>query len=152
MLAAAIVIVAVAGRSELFPKAKTTPQATNASLRLGPGRVPARPNAVVRAGATATAVAVGDYSTCAIVVSRIDCWGDDAFGQLGDATKENSLTPVAVPGLQGARAVGLGGSHGCAVLGGGEVSCWGATAGGTGHLPALVPGLAHAVSVAVGVA
>src|SRR4028118_1112450 len=62
---------------------------------------------------------------------RGHCWGDDAYGQLGDGTQEQRLTPVSVrtapggPPLESAQALSLGFLHSCAVLTRGEVKCWG---------------------------
>ena len=43
------------------------------------------------------AIAAGDYHTCALLNSGdVNCWGDNTYGELGDGTLENRLTPVEV--------------------------------------------------------
>jgi hypothetical protein len=56
----------------------------------------------------------------------VQCWGEDAFGQLGDGTMRNSSRPVPVAGIAGAVGVTSGWwHHSCALLSGGKVQCWG---------------------------
>ncbi|HEU4407122.1 MAG TPA: hypothetical protein VFS43_17770 [Polyangiaceae bacterium] len=70
--------------------------------------------------------------SCALVNGgQVLCWGDNVYGQLGDGTAIDRLTPVAVlaspggPPLTGVQALALGYQHSCALLGGGEIRCWG---------------------------
>ncbi|WP_298007635.1 MULTISPECIES: hypothetical protein [Anaerolinea] len=72
-------------------------------------------------------IAVGQNHTCALKNSGgTVCWGDNRYGQLGDGTREERLTPVAVSGLSsGVRAVAAGGDHTCALTDNGGVLCWG---------------------------
>jgi alpha-tubulin suppressor-like RCC1 family protein len=44
------------------------------------------------------AIAAGQSSTCAVDGSGyVDCWGDNAYGQLGDGSNDGSQYPVQVP-------------------------------------------------------
>ncbi|MEU1186920.1 hypothetical protein [Streptomyces sp. NPDC005859] len=61
-------------------------------------------------------------------VQRVESWGGNSFGQLGDGTTDERHTPVTVAGLTAANATSLaaGGGHGLAVLSNGTVKAWGA--------------------------
>ena len=81
---------------------------------------------------TATSLALGDHMACAVLqTGALVCWGDNGYGQLGDGTRNGSLTPVAVVGLDGTTLgqtvllVSPSGYHTCAVLGDGSAKCWG---------------------------
>ena len=72
------------------------------------------------------ALAAGDSHTCALHSGGVLCWGDNAYGQLGDGTTTTRLAPVSVVGLSsGVQALAAGDTHTCAMLGGGGVMCWG---------------------------
>ena len=63
--------------------------------------------------------------TCAIKAGALYCWGWNGYGQLGDGTTTNRLTPVAVQGMEsGVTAVAVGEFHSCAVMNG-ALYCWG---------------------------
>jgi Regulator of chromosome condensation (RCC1) repeat len=47
------------------------------------------------------------------------------YGELGNGTTTDSLTPVAVKHLSNAVAIAVGDSHSCALLGNGKVKCSG---------------------------
>jgi alpha-tubulin suppressor-like RCC1 family protein len=65
--------------------------------------------------------------TCALSTGgAVRCWGNNIYGQLGDGTSEIRRSPIAIEGLeQGVGKVAAGWNHTCAVMGGGEVRCWG---------------------------
>ncbi|HYO45308.1 MAG TPA: Ig-like domain-containing protein [Gemmatimonadota bacterium] len=54
------------------------------------------------------------------------CWGNNAYGQLGDGTITDSNVPVAVFGSQSFVSVNSSGhSHSCGLTGSGAIYCWG---------------------------
>jgi alpha-tubulin suppressor-like RCC1 family protein len=82
-------------------------------------------------------------TACKVVSGQAKCWGYNGQGQLGDGTTNASLSPVTVlfdddpdphvvhlVPLSGVTAVAVGGDHGCAIVGGGQVWCWGANGSG----------------------
>jgi alpha-tubulin suppressor-like RCC1 family protein len=76
------------------------------------------------------AVSTGDRATCTVLAGgNVDCWGSNAYGQLGDPSTpvgDNVPTPTRVQGLStGATQVSTGYLHSCALLTTGKVWCWG---------------------------
>ena len=74
-----------------------------------------------------TAIAAGRYHACAVLnTGAVKCWGWNLYGQLGDGSVTQSLTPVSVPSLSsGVTAIAAGERHTCALLSTGAVKCWG---------------------------
>ena len=98
-----------------------------------------------------TNIAAQLSSTCAVVAGgKVECWGDNYDGQLGNGKYDNEIehilnpaiplnyepgkayepTPVEVIGpgnvpLTGAVRVDMGDAHACALIGNGDVYCWG---------------------------
>ncbi len=85
---------------------------------------------------TPVTLAAGDEHTCvALADGRVQCWGGNANGQLGNghASFTTHPTPVFVSGLAGkVMDLAAGGWHTCALLEDGRVQCWGAN--NTGQL------------------
>ena len=120
------------------------------------------PVPVVGLSSGVRAIAAGYGHTCALNADgHVSCWGANPRGQLGDGTTQNNSSPATVAGLTAvAQALSAGGAHTCAVLSGGDVSCWGNNADGqlgdgtnakrTG--PIAVTGLTSVQSVAAGAA
>jgi alpha-tubulin suppressor-like RCC1 family protein len=103
---------------------------TNFHAQIGDGttafkRVTPTPVSGLRAGVET--LAVGGDHTCALTAGRaVLCWGYNFYGQLGDGTTTDRVTPTPVGGLEsGVRAIGAGMVHTCAVTAGGGVMCWG---------------------------
>ena len=92
---------------------------------------------------TATVIAAGEFHTCAILSNNtVRCWGHNGFGQLGDGTKADRKTPVAVVGLPDPAAapgnvpvaLTAGYGHTCVLLKDTTARCWGGNASGElGH-------------------
>ncbi len=75
------------------------------------------------------AIAVGGFSSCALVSGVPDCWGFNGNGQLGDGTTVARSVPTAVGGGVSLTAIDLGSGHGCGLATSGLL-CWGADAAG----------------------
>lgn len=118
----------------------------------------------------AVQIAAGEEHFCAVLATgRVDCWGGNVNGQLGNGTDRLSDVPAEVQGLADATEVTAGYGHTCALLSTGHVDCWGRNANGQlgdgttigpkmcpeswvacSEVPLEVPGLTTARKVAAG--
>lgn len=69
----------------------------------GPDTCPYGPCSVrpvrVVGGLTFTAVGAGGFHTCGVTTAgEVWCWGDNEYGQLGDGTTQDHLTPARIAG------------------------------------------------------
>ncbi len=87
-------------------------------------------------GRTATAVALGEWHTCALLDdATVKCWGYNARGQLGQGDTDargddpdemgDALPPIDLGAGRTALAISAGGHHTCALLDDHTVKCWG---------------------------
>lgn len=105
---------------------------------------------VVGVAGSAVEVAAGDQHSCArLATGRVQCWGFNNEGQLGDGSMTTSATPVLVSGLTDAARIAVGQAWSCALRASGEVACWGQAHPRT-TTPRLVSGLPPASALAVG--
>ena len=120
--------------------------------KIGPSNLPGTVSGI----ANAVAVAAG----CALLSSgTVQCWGGNAYGQLGNGTTTDSSVPVTVSGITNAIAVAAGGSpRTCALLSNGSIQCWGCNTDGQlgngttadSSVPVTVSGITNAIAVAAG--
>jgi alpha-tubulin suppressor-like RCC1 family protein len=107
-----------------------------------------------------TKLASGQNFTCGITLAGgIKCWGNNEFGQLGNATTTNSSVPVQVQGVtSGATDINAGAMHVCAVIGG-AVKCWGSNEDDQisstlpdyyASVPVAIPNTTGATSLSIG--
>lgn len=98
------------------------------------------PVAVAHLGAAAKAVAVGNGYSCALLVNgTVQCWGNNASGQLGTAL--GGAATGLVTGITDATAISAGQTAACAVLQGGYVQCWGQGSGWSNGICGVLGGL-----------
>ncbi|MFO0586856.1 MAG: hypothetical protein U0441_04925 [Polyangiaceae bacterium] len=82
------------------------------------------------------AISAGGYFTCALLGEGVvKCWGENAYGDLGTSDLDNRgdapdemgdhLHPLDLGAGRAATAVVTGFAHGCALMSGGSVKCWG---------------------------
>jgi alpha-tubulin suppressor-like RCC1 family protein len=77
-------------------------------------------------------VSAGGVHTCGVTTgNRLYCWGSNDYGQLGDGTTTQHLTPVAAAGMLRFREVSVGGGFTCGVTTNNRAYCWGFNGGGT---------------------
>jgi len=102
---------------------------TNKSGQVGNGMTQEKSEPVRVSGldSEVIAVATGNRHSCALdIEGKVSCWGSNIFGQLGDGTCRDSLTPVEVR-QEDDRVVSItgGSSHTCYITEEGTAKCWG---------------------------
>lgn len=104
-------------------------------------------------------ISVGLESVCALLEDgRVQCWGNNGAGQLGDGTTTVRPTPVFVQGLNNVVQISTSLSHSCALRRNGSVFCWGGNWFGQlgdgsttqSFVPVRVRRLPEAVQIGVG--
>jgi alpha-tubulin suppressor-like RCC1 family protein len=96
----------------------------------------------VKGLAHAIQITAGEGQACALLSSgKVECWGEDTYGQLGNGTDTGSeacngggnpcsTVPEAVKGVADAIQVSAGERHTCALLSSGSIECWGMNGSG----------------------
>jgi alpha-tubulin suppressor-like RCC1 family protein len=100
----------------------------------------------------------GRHSLALIANGKVDAWGNNSDGQLGNGTNTTSSTPVEVPSLSGVEQIAAGGFYSLALTQGGTVEAWGDNESGqlgTGNneestTPVAVSGLTGVTAIAAG--
>lgn len=106
-------------------------------------------------------ISLGTKHTCAVTTGGVaKCWGNNSFGQVGDGSVTQRLTPVDVSTMAtGVLSISAADEHTCAVTTEGSAKCWGNNSSGqlgdnslvTRRAPVLVATLASGVaSIAAG--
>lgn len=100
-----------------------------------PSEVPVlRPSIARLIGGEVDVTALGDRHGCARKVDgTVWCWGNGAFGQLGDGRMDTAGAPAPVPDLADVADIAAGDDHTCVRKTDGSVLCWGL--GRAGQIP-----------------
>jgi alpha-tubulin suppressor-like RCC1 family protein len=71
-------------------------------------------------------ITAGTVHSCGLGASgNAYCWGRNSYGQLGEGTTADHMTPVKVTSVTALTSVDASGSHTCAVTVTGATVCWG---------------------------
>jgi len=109
-----------------------------------------------------TQLALGQVFSCALLANgTVRCWGGNGGGTLGRGYTDLFSHPVPeapVLNVTGATAVATGLFHGCAIVAGGALRCWGGNSEGQvgdgttmgRYTPVAVPGVANVTKVVGG--
>ncbi|MFO0670478.1 MAG: hypothetical protein U0235_12760 [Polyangiaceae bacterium] len=129
--------------------------------QLGNGSAAAASTPVPVPSLTASALAMGAYHVCAVVGGGVSCWGHNTYGSLGAGAfaPSSSSSPIKVSGIAAALAISSGQYHTCAIVGAGDVKCWGNNSSGqvgdgtttNAFSPVAVTGVSGATAIATGI-
>ena len=106
-----------------------------------------------------TTIIAGDGHVCGLSQETgLECYGANAFGQLGDGTTMDSFESVVRVDLLDIVAISAGAHFTCGVHASGKISCWGANVAGQlgdgtnrdHRSPALVASISDAINVEAG--
>jgi hypothetical protein len=104
----------------------------NSDGQLGDGASGANqalPVDVAALGEPATALALGDAHTCALLADKtVKCWG--AARSVGHGAASPQVIPLGIPELAGVASIAAGPAHTCASLQSGAAKCWGKNGAG----------------------
>ena len=85
--------------------------------------------AVIDSGETYLKVSVGsnwNYHSCAITTSnKLKCWGNNTYGQIGDNSTTQRLTPVPVNAAVNYKEISVNNASSCAITSDDDFHCWG---------------------------
>lgn len=105
-------------------------------------------------------LSLGENHACVLLEGgKINCWGNNEKGQLGNGTNDLSNKPVLVLEINTAIQVSIGFSHSCALLDTKDVMCWGnneygqlgfETPESLSLIPVVIPEFGEVNSIAVG--
>lgn len=85
-----------------------------------------RGTADVSVTAGSSPIGAGNFHTCWLQSSgTANCWGSNQYGQLGDGTTTDRLSPVVVAGGLTFASLAPGNFHTCGVTTAGAAHCWG---------------------------
>ena len=109
------------------------------------------PQAIASLPASVRQISSGEAHTCAVLATGATyCWGENTYGQLGDGTSTNRLTPTLIAGSNSALVV-AGSAHTCALAAGSSLLfCWGSNPRGQLGDGTTINRLAPAYSSAFG--
>ena len=80
----------------------------------------------VRGGLVFQTISAGGLHTCGLTVDgNAYCWGNNAVGELGNGSKEDSFDPVAASGGVKFKSLSAGWNYTCGVAVDGLAYCWG---------------------------
>ena len=106
----------------------------NLNSQLGDGTTTDRLSPIViDSGVIYSQVSTGTTHSCGIVSSTgvLKCWGDNTYGQLGDASTTDRVSPVVINSGVIYSEVSSGTSHTCGIVSGTRVlKCWGLNTNG----------------------